>query len=171
MEILLATNNPGKRKEYIDLAKEHSKNTKFILPKELGIKSDPEENGKTYAENSLIKAQAIANFTNMVILADDAGIEIEALGSHFPGIYSHRYLETLNSLNQLAEKCADSKAKFHCSIVLLNYQNNPIICEGEIQGKIVNPKGKNGFGFDEIFELESGRTLAELSSEELEKGE
>ena len=110
MEILLATNNPGKRQEYIDLAKEYSADIKFILPKELNIYSDPIEDGKTYAENSMIKANAIASQTNMIVLADDAGIEIKALGEQFPGIYSHRYLETIDSLNQISDKCLNSEA-------------------------------------------------------------
>lgn len=151
MEILLATNNPGKRQEYIDLAKEYSTNIKFILPKELNIYSDPVEDGKSYSENSMIKAKAIAEKTNMIVLADDAGIEIKALGDNFPGIYSHRYLETIDSLTQISDKCLNSDAKFHCSIVVLNYTTTPIICEGEVEGKIVEPKGKNGFGYDPIF--------------------
>lgn len=170
MEILLATNNPGKRQEYIDLAKEYSAGIKFILPKELNIYSDPIEDGKTYAENSMIKANAIASQTNMIVLADDAGIEIKALGEQFPGIYSHRYLETIDSLNQISDKCLNSEAKFHCSIVLLNYKKDPIICEGEVKGKIVEPHGTNGFGYDPIFMPDGyNKTFGEMPEKDKNK--
>ena len=99
MEILLATNNPGKRQEYIDLAKEYSADIKFILPKELNIYSDPIEDGKTYAENSMIKANAIASQTNMIVLADDAGIEIKALGEQFPSHRAIAFAKLMKLLN------------------------------------------------------------------------
>ena len=89
IDIVLASNNEGKMKEYEELLEGYP--ISLHLLKDLNIVSDPKEDGKTYIENALIKANAIKDKTNYFILADDSGVEFEALGEHFPGINTHRY--------------------------------------------------------------------------------
>ena len=89
IDIVLASNNKGKMKEYEELFEGYP--ISLHLLNELNIASDPKEDGKTYIENALIKAEAIKDKTSFYILADDSGVEFEALGDHFPGINTHRY--------------------------------------------------------------------------------
>ena len=89
MEIVIATSNNHKIKEYEEMCK--GLNISFKSLKDIGFSEEIIEDGKTFEENSLIKAKAILPYTNLPIMADDSGIEIEALGEHFPGVYSHRY--------------------------------------------------------------------------------
>ena len=125
VEILLASNNEGKIKEYEDLLKDYP--VKLYLLKDLNIVSDPEENESTYLENALIKARALKDKTNLYILADDSGVEFEALGEHFPGIHTHRYAlenggnEVLNP--KLAKEIGGSKATFFCALALITPKN------------------------------------------------
>lgn len=91
LEIVIATNNPNKVEEYRQMFASIS-NIKLFSLKDENIHIEIEENGKTFEENSLIKAETISKFTNKFVLADDSGLEIEAL-DNFPGIYSARFME------------------------------------------------------------------------------
>ena len=172
-DLTLATHNPHKLQEFQD----------YLAP--LGIKVhsekefvkglEVEETGKSYEENALLKAKAILPYSPYPVLADDSGIEIDALGQHFPGIYSARYLESLASTSLEADRSLlekmkgekNRKAAFHCALVLLEkdtFHSFEGICEGEILGDI---KGEKGFGYDPIFFVPSeGKTAAELTREE-----
>lgn len=104
----------------------------------------------------MIKALAIKNYTTLPIIADDSGIEIEALGEHFPGIYTHRYAinnggqEKTNEM--LVKTCPNSKAMFTCVITLVNLIDKPLVFKGEFKGKISDKiVTGNGFGYDPIF--------------------
>ena len=88
MKLLIATTNAGKKKEFVSLLK--SSNLQLIFPDELGIKMDVEETGNTYAENAILKAEALCKLSGLVTLADDTGLEVAALGGR-PGLYSARY--------------------------------------------------------------------------------
>ena len=171
-EILLATNNEHKLKEFREIFKGY--NVKIYSLKDLHINVDPEETGKTFYDNALIKCEACKKFTTLPIIADDSGIEIDELGEHFPGIYSHRYMEELGGqekcLNYLVEHHLGSKAKFHCSIVLINLEEKPIEFVGEVHGTISKIVAKDDFGYDPIFKVDGiNKTYAEINPKEKDK--
>lgn len=155
LKIVVATNNDHKIQELKSML---ANKVDLISLKEANIDVDPIENGKTYADNAFIKASEVAKYTDLPVLSDDSGIEIEALGEHFPGIYSHRYAmenggqEVLNE--SLTKKCPNTNAKFVAHFVLLNlnFKGERLDFEGIMNGKINDKvEGKHGFGYDPIF--------------------
>ena len=171
LKICVATNNDHKMSELRAIFKDYS--VELFSLKDLSIDVNPDENGQTYAENAFIKASAVAKFTNLPVLSDDSGIEIDALGENVPGIYSHRYAvenggqEKVNKM--LTEKCAGSKAHFTSHFVLLNLTpNSRHDFEGVVNGKIAGEvNGQGGFGYDPIFIPEGYNvTIAAISAEE-----
>ncbi len=154
MEIVIATSNDHKVKEYQEMVK--GLNIKFLSLNDINFHNEIIENGQTFEENSLIKALAIKDYTTLPIIADDSGIEIEALGEHFPGIYTHRYAinnggqEKTNEM--LVKTCPNSKAMFTCVITLVNLIDIPLVFKGEFKGRISDKiVTGNGFGYDPIF--------------------
>ena len=156
-EIILATNNQHKLKEVREILSPH----KIVVYglKDLNIKlPDIEENGKTYAENALIKAKAVQQFTTMPVISDDSGLEVTALNNE-PGLHSARYAESLgghdNAIKEILKRLENKKdrsARFVCDIVLLNVEKEPRIFEGVAPGRIAEQKmGEGGFGYDPIF--------------------
>lgn len=170
MEIILASSNEHKVKE-INAIVEGS-GIKFVLPPK-GF--DPIEDGKTFEENSFIKAKSAWELGRNWTLADDSGLCIDALGGA-PGIHSARYAETpLARIERVLSEMKDKKdrnACFKCCMTLLNPKGELAfsftgICEGSI---IDEQRGINGFGYDPIFLLKnSDKTMAELSEEEKNK--
>lgn len=168
-EIVIASGNKGKIKE----AEEILKGFKIIPMQELGIKIDVEEDQKTFEGNAIKKAETMAKALNgKMCIADDSGIEIECLDG-FPGVFTKRWHNGTDRERNLAiiEKLKGipkekRKIAFITAIALSNGEKT--ICEiGKIDGFVAEEvRGENGFGFDEIFELESGKTLAELSQAE-----
>jgi XTP/dITP diphosphohydrolase len=172
--ILIATTNPGKRKEMQALLQGLPVN--LILPADINIHLDVVEDGSTYAENAAIKARAFGEASRMLTLADDSGLEVDALDGQ-PGIYSARYAPRPHAndadrrtylLKNLAAKPRPWSAHFHCTVAIwvpgqpMQYTEG--ICPGEI---IPEERGDNGFGYDPIFLLpELGRSMAELSMDE-----
>lgn len=154
MKIVLASSNEHKVKEFNEMVKDHD--ITFVSLKDIDFKGEIEESGKTFEENSLIKAKAVAAQTKEIVLADDTGIEIEALGEHFPGIYSHRFADSnggpLKTNELLIKKVPGSKAQFTCVLTVMNLEDKPLVFKGEFKGKIsnklVNP---DAFGYDPIF--------------------
>lgn len=134
----------------------------------------PEETGSSFEENALIKAKAVARFTGEVALADDSGLEVEALAGK-PGIFSSRYAGPLssdedNNCKLLAElknvPQGKRRASFVCVLALVTPQGKQIVVEGRCQGEIgFQPKGSRGFGYDPLFICRDGKTLAELPPE------
>lgn len=172
--IILATNNKGKASEIQEILKDEEIKTL----KELNLKIEVEEDGKTFEENALKKARAIYKLTNTPCIADDSGICIEELNG-FPGVKTARFLgenATQKERNEYLVKQLENvpkerrKVDFITCIAYINQDGKEKIYKGILNGYIAQkPHGDNGFGFDEIFELEDGRTLAELSSEEKNK--
>lgn len=167
MKIILASSNPHKVKEINAIVS--NSEIEFILPPE-GF--DPIEDGKTFEENSLIKACAAWKLGKTWTLADDSGLCIDALDGA-PGIHSARYAETPQAridrvLNEM-QGIENRSARFKCCMTLLNPKGEIAFsytgtCEGSI---IKEQRGKNGFGYDPIFLLNgSNRTMAELSEKE-----
>ena len=171
-ELLAATNNEHKLIEIKAILGAY--NIMVYSLKDLGIDIEVEENGSTYKENALIKANALAKLTSLPVMSDDSGIEISAL-DNAPGIYSARYASSVggypNAFRIIGEKCKernDYRALFNCDIALANLEKEPLIFEGRVPGTIAKDiTGTNGFGFDPIFiSDEVGKTNASLSFEE-----
>lgn len=172
MKIVLASSNKHKVQEINDIVKtKYGKecDIEFVLPPE-GF--DPIEDGKTFEENSRIKAMAAWELTKSWALADDSGLCIKSLNGA-PGLYSARYAETPQKriervLTEMKDK-TDRTAEFVCAMTLINPQGEvAFACKGICKGSITQePAGSNGFGYDPIFLVE-GRTttMAELSEEE-----
>ena len=168
-DIVMASGNSGKIKEAQEILKEY----KIIPMKELGINIDVEEDKETFIENATKKAETIAKELNdKMCLADDSGIEIEYLDG-FPGVHTKRWLNgtdrerNLAILDKLQRVPRDKRKIKFITAIALSDGNETISVEASIDGYVAEtPRGENGFGFDEIFELEDGRTLAELSNEE-----
>ena len=156
LEIVIATNNPNKVEEYRQMFASIS-NIKLFSLKDENIHIEIEENGKTFKENSLIKAEAISKFTNKFILADDSGLEIEAL-DNFPGIYSARFMEgrpykeKWAAIFEMLKNKENKNAQFHCAITFITPTKEKYVFEGIEKGYITeNIEGENGFGYDPIF--------------------
>ena len=168
-EIIIASGNKGK----IEEAKEILVDFKIIPMNELGINIEVEEDKNTFKGNAIKKAETIAKELNgKMCIADDSGIEIEYLDG-FPGVFTKRWHKGTDRERNLAiiEKLKDipkekRKIKF-VTVIALSDGNNSICVEGIINGYVSETvRGENGFGFDEIFELENGKTLAELTKKE-----
>lgn len=170
MKIVLASSNKHKVQEINDIVA--GKNLEFILPP-AGF--DPIENGKTFEENSYIKALEAWKLTKTWTLADDSGLCVDALEGK-PGIYSARYAETPalrieRVLNEMQDN-ENRNAHFTCAMTLINPEGKVVfkhegICEGTITKQ---PRGANGFGYDPIFQLKnSTMTMAELSEDDKNK--
>ena len=155
LKIVVATNNDHKIQELKNML---ANKVELLSLKEANINVDPIEDGKTYADNAFIKANEVSKFTDLPVLSDDSGIEIEALGEHFPGIYSHRYAMENGGqaiLNEsLTKKYPGSEAIFVAHFVLLNLnkKGERLDFEGIMEGSInTKVEGEHGFGYDPIF--------------------
>ena len=156
LEIVIATNNPNKVEEYRQMFASIS-NIKLFSLKDENIHIEIEENGKTFKENSLIKAEAISKLTDKFVLADDSGLEIEAL-DNFPGIYSARFMEgrpykeKWAAIFEMLKNKENKNAQFHCAITFITPSKDKYVFEGIEKGYITeNIEGENGFGYDPIF--------------------
>ena len=172
-KLLLATNNAGKVREYRSLLQGIP--FELVTPKEIGISLDVEENGATYEENARLKAYALAKKSGLLTLADDSGIEVDALDGA-PGVMSARYAgknasdsERVNSLLSRLKDVPEEKrtARFYCVIAIAQPDGQVDFCDGECKGIItLEPGGKNGFGYDPIFFFPGySKTMAELPLE------
>lgn len=173
--IVLSSNNKHKLKEVKEILKDEDIIIK--TPEELNLPLiEVEEDGKTYIENAIKKANALKPYTNYAIMSDDSGIEIKSLNNK-PGIRSARFIEEhdglINTFNFINEqiKDKDKSAKFVCHIALINLKDEPLEFIGECHGKINDtPLGELGFGYDPIF-IPDGfkKSYAQLSGEEKNK--
>lgn len=172
-EIVIATKNKGKAKEFADLFGEKGYTVKTLLDfPEIG---DIAETGSTFTENALQKAQTIADLLQRPVLADDSGLCVDALHGK-PGIYSARFAkdhdDAANNAKLLSELAGvpalERTAHFHCTLAFAAPHKEPLIVEGEVEGLIHSfPEGENGFGYDPLFYLpELDCTMAQLSPEQ-----
>lgn len=181
MQIIFATGNQGKMREIRAILGDMDWDV--VSMKEAGIDPEIEETGATFAENAVIKAQAVAKILTeekeareCVVLADDSGLVIDCLNGE-PGIYSARYLgeetpfseksaDLLRRMKDVPEK--ERSARFVCAVAAVLPNGEAVTTEGIVEGRIgYELKGENGFGYDPIFYLpEYGRTAAELTDEE-----
>ena len=158
--LIIGTNNPGKLREIKDLL---PNNLKIYSPNQLKLTS-PKETGKTFKENSLIKAKFFSKKAQMICLADDSGLEIDILNKN-PGIFSSRWAGKKKNFNiaikkifkELSKKDKDwkkkkIKARFVCALSIYWPSGKKVNSIGKIEGLISSKKrGKNGFGYDPIF--------------------
>ena len=172
MQIVLATHNKGKMSEINNLLS--SSYEVLTLDHFPNIKDIP-ETGKTLKENAFIKARTVFEMTGLPSLADDTGLEVEALGGE-PGVFSARYAGEQASYQDNCEKLLKNmmrvpkenrEAKFR-TVIAYKDDNRELSCDGSVKGEIAqSPKGSYGFGYDSVFyypPLE--KTFAELSEEE-----
>ena len=172
-EIVLATNNAHKLKEVREILAPH----KIVVYglNDLNLKpEDVEENADNYYGNALIKAKSVQKLTDLPIIADDSGLEIEAM-DNAPGLRSARFANehgghenAIKYILDYLENKDNRKARFICDIVLLNVEKEPLLFEGIVPGHIAKePYGKGGFGYDPIFICdELNKTYAEMSEDE-----
>jgi XTP/dITP diphosphohydrolase len=173
-KLLIATNNPGKVRELKDLLKDTG--IELIIPADIGLSLEVEEDGSTYAENATKKAAAFAMASGLISLADDSGLEVDALHGA-PGLHSARYSPKPGAndadrraylLQNLKDKPRPWKAHFHATIAIAQTSAKVELTEGNCYGEIIpEERGAGGFGYDPIFLLpELGRTTAELDMEQ-----
>src|SRR5512144_3181499 len=174
MKLLIATNNKGKMEEVQALLS--GLNVELLTPEQVGVDLRVTEDGTTYAENAEKKAVAFARITDLISLADDSGLEVEALGGA-PGLYSARYTgkagttdaeRRLLLLKNLQDKPRPWLARFRAAIAIAIPHGSVQIIEGQCPGEIIpEERGSGGFGYDPIFFIpELGRTMAELDMQE-----
>jgi XTP/dITP diphosphohydrolase len=174
--LVIATHNRAKASEMTAILARAWPKVAFLSLADFPGAREPEETGSTYAENALIKARAAAGATGEWAIADDAGLEIDALGGE-PGLYSKRFAgeETPfpEKMRLILERMATvpddhRAARFRCAIALCPLAGEPLELEATCEGRIARePRGEGGFGYDPIFLLpELGRTMAELSADE-----
>lgn len=175
--VIIATKNKGKAKEFENL----------FLPKGLSVKTlldypdleDVEETGSTFEENAILKAETIARTLGVRVIADDSGLEVDALQGR-PGVYSARYAgpekndeanidKVLEELQEVPDH--ERTARFCCSLAMAEPGRETLTVFGTCEGRILHERlGTNGFGYDPIFFVEAeGKAMAELASAEKNK--
>jgi XTP/dITP diphosphohydrolase len=173
-KLLIATHNRGKLREYADLLA--GLPLTLVTPDDLGLDLDVAESGATYADNARLKASAYAQASGLLTLADDSGLEVDALDGA-PGVRSARYAlgDDADRVTALLRALADAgvpderrSARFRCVIALVAPDGRSWSAEGECAGRIIDtPRGSGGFGYDPIFYIPSHYcTMAELPAEE-----
>ncbi len=173
-KLLLATNNKGKLREYRRLLQGIPYD--IVTPADWGITAEVVETGATFEENAILKATTFASASSLLTLADDSGLEVDALGGA-PGALSHRFAgENATDADRIAFLLAKLKdapeknraAQFRCVIAIAEPAGRVEICYGTCKGLIIaKPRGTNGFGYDPVFYLpELGKTMAELTLRE-----
>lgn len=173
-QVIIATKNKGKAKEFEKMFSTFHIKVKTLLDFPEAI--DVEETGSTFEENAILKAETISQQYNIMTIADDSGLVIDALDGR-PGIYSARYAgeeknDEANIDKVLAEMIDipndDRSAKFYCALAIAIPGKEAITVSGTCEGEILRErKGNNGFGYDPIFFIkDKGQTMAELPSEE-----
>ncbi len=174
-KLLIATNNQGKIKELHELLDDLG--IELVTPSQIGLDLDVIEDRLTYAENAAKKAIAFAEASNLISLADDSGLEVDALNGA-PGLYSARYGSTDGNklsdagrrvflIQNLGDKPRPWTARFHATIAIAIPHGETQLAEGWCEGEIIpEERGTGGFGYDPIFLLpELAKTMAELSPE------
>jgi XTP/dITP diphosphohydrolase len=173
-KLLIATNNQGKVLELQELLT--GSGIEFVTPAQIDLQLEVEEDGSTYQENAGKKAIAFAQASGLISLADDSGLEVEALDGA-PGLYSARYSPKPGAndrdrrvflLENLKDKPRPWKAHFHATIAVAKPNGEVEFAEGNCYGEIIpEERGTGGFGYDPIFFMtELGKTMAELEMEE-----
>jgi len=168
--LLVATNNKGKLREILSLLE--ALRLEIVTPQMFGINMEVEEHGSTYDENASLKAVALVQASGVITLADDSGLEVDALGG-LPGLRSARFSPLVNAtdadrrvylLSKLQVHPRPWTAHFHCTVAVATPPGEVYFSQGDCPGEIIpDERGSNGFGYDPIFFIpEAGLTMAEL---------
>lgn len=174
MKIVFATGNQGKMREIREIME--GMDAEILSMKDAGIEANIAEDGATFEENALIKAKAVSQYTDAIVLADDSGLEIDYLNKE-PGIYSARYMGEDTSYEIKNQALIDRlegvpkeqrTARFVCAIAAALPDGKTLMARGTMEGYIGwEPSGENGFGYDPIFYLdEYGCASAALTPEQ-----
>jgi XTP/dITP diphosphohydrolase len=155
-EIILATNNQDKIKEFKDFFKDYT--VTFLTLEDIKLKLAVKETGRTFLENAMLKAKTVMKHVNKTVVADDSGLQIDALKG-FPGVYSSRWLqeksypEKNQEILRLMQEHRNRKAQFSCAVVILYPHQEMRFFVGTTIGKISRTisEGNHGFGYDPIF--------------------
>lgn len=177
MRIVIATKNEGKIREIKRILE--PENGEFLTFRDFKDWPQVEENGSTFKENAIIKAQAVSSFTGLPVLADDSGLEVDVLGGE-PGVMSARYAgprcSTRDNNAKLLEKLEGIPsqkriARFRCVAVFAGNNGTLLLAEDNCGGYIaLEPRGSGGFGYDPLFVPDGyNKTIAQLSAEEKNK--
>ncbi|HVJ50775.1 XTP/dITP diphosphatase [Desulfitobacterium sp.] len=171
MKILLATQNQGKVKELQELLADAQ--IEVLSLQDIPNWEEVEETGSTFAENAALKAHVAAERTGYIALADDSGLEVDALNGA-PGVYSARYAgepkddernndKLINALEKFPDE--ERTGRFRCALVIATPDGQEFLTEGTVEGRILHaPRGQEGFGYDPLFFIpDFGRTMAELT--------
>ncbi len=170
-ELVIATHNAGKAREISALLSPYV--STFFTAHDLDLE-EPEETGLTFAENAILKAQAAAQSSGKICLADDSGLAVNALNGD-PGIYSARwggadkdFNLAMNKVHEALGDAADRSASFVCTLALGWPDGHSEVFEGRVNGQIIWPmRGEKGFGYDPIFQADGyDITFAEMNSDE-----
>lgn len=172
-QILIATKNEGKLKEFKQIFT--AKGIEVLSLKDVDEDVDVQENGLTFEENARLKADSYAKTIGIPVLADDSGLEIDALNGR-PGIFSARYAgdhnDAANNAKVLTElggvPVEKRTATFHTTVVVRKPDGTELVANGNLRGRILSvPRGDNGFGYDPLFYVEEKqKTLAQMTREE-----
>ncbi|MGL4337667.1 MAG: XTP/dITP diphosphatase [Turicibacter sp.] len=173
-EVVIATKNQGKVKEFEHIFKTYGVKVKSLLDFDESI--EIVEDGQTFEENALIKAREIANKYHVLVVADDSGLEVDALQGR-PGVYSARYdSDARDDFANMKKVLKELKgvpnhartARFVCALAIVNPNGDEHVVRGECEGVITTEcRGNEGFGYDPIFYLPSaGKTMAQIPSNE-----
>lgn len=176
IKIVFATNNAHKVSEFRDCFKQAGVEAQILTIKETGFKGEIVEDADSFEGNAYIKAKALCDFTNLIAVADDSGLSVNALGGA-PGVYSARFAgenatddENIDKLISELKKLGncDRSAKFVCTMCVCRPDGKTLFVSGESHGKIIDERvGDGKFGYDPIFFYEPmSKTFAEMSSEE-----
>lgn len=170
MKLVLASNNPGKLREIREIMS--GSGIEVLSQREAGCDFEADETGETFEENARIKAVAAMRATGLPAAADDSGLEVNALDGE-PGVYSSRYCgdrsyaETCREIIERIEGCPDRGARYCCAVVCCFPDGREIHCFATTEGQISHTlRGTGGFGYDPMFLLPDGRTMAELTEDE-----
>ena len=172
--VVVATGNPGKLREFAVALAEAG--IEVLGLDALDERPEVEETGETFEANARLKAEAYSRHTDLPVLADDSGLEVDALGGE-PGVRSARYggpaLDDAGRLGKVLENlrgvpAAQRTARFRCVLAMARHGRTLAVFHGTAEGRILDaPRGENGFGYDPVFyDEDAGRTFAELSREE-----
>jgi XTP/dITP diphosphohydrolase len=178
LKLLVATNNPGKVQEYEELLADLSlpQEIEITFPGQEGLALEVDESGETFEENARLKALAFARASGLLTLADDSGLEVDALGGA-PGVHSARYggphADDVDRYRKLLDALAEvpasrRSARFRCVVALALPDGTVHTADGACEGEIgFAPRGEHGFGYDPVFVVAGygGRTMAELAPE------
>jgi len=170
-KLLLATFNQGKIREYRSLLAGIP--YEIVTLADCGIQKEVAETGKTFEENAILKATTLASISCLLTLADDSGLEVDAIGGE-PGVRSARYAgekaKDADNIARLLNRIKDAPdtlrtAQFRCVIAIAEPNGKVELCSGVCQGMIIDePRGKHGFGYDPVFLVpELGKTMAEMT--------